>query len=524
MSEQFLERRIITGLIVSTQYIRRIRKAWNPRLLESKTAKKVASWCIDYFDQFNKAPGKDVETIFYSKAENLQKEEAEDIESILDGLSDEYSREEKFNVDYLLQETWQYLDKRNLKEFADDIVTEVTRGKLSEAKKLASEYKPVSNESGTDIDMSDPRVLKEIEKAFAEAQEPLIKYPRQIGQFWNRQLVRGGFIALMGPEKRGKSFWMLDMAMRAARQKCKVAFFQAGDMSRHQQLRRMSIYLTKKSDWEESSGKMYQPVRDCVHNQMDTCNKDERECDHGVFTTNKKEDEQVVRDKIRHEITMDELIEARKQNPDYKPCHNCLEYWKKKNRMGATWVTEVDTGDPLTVREAQKSVKEFFIDRNRRFKFASYPNSTLTYQEMNTQLDLWEKQDDFVADVIIVDFADIMAPEINAQPRDQINDMWSKLRGMSLSRHCLVVTGTWSDAGSYGRDRLSKSNFSEDKRKLGHTTATFGLNQDKDWREKEIGLMRINKIVLREGDYKETDEVFVLQNLSRGQPCLGSYW
>jgi len=36
--------------------------------------------------------------------------------------------------------------------------------------------------------------------------------------------------------------------------------------------------------------------------------------------------------------------------------------------------------------------------------------------------------------------------------------------------------------------------------------------------------MRINEIVVREGDFSNEREVTILQNLQRGQPFLGSFW
>jgi len=49
------------------------------------------------------------------------------------------------------------------------------------------------------------------------------------------------------------------------------------------------------------------------------------------------------------------------------------------------------------------------------------------------------------------------------------------------------------------------------------------LNQDKEGREKEIGVMRINKIVVREDDFHSSQQVHVLQHLAIGRPHLGSY-
>ena len=51
----------------------------------------------------------------------------------------------------------------------------------------------------------------------------------------------------------------------------------------------------------------------------------------------------------------------------------------------------------------------------------------------------------------------------------------------------------------------------------------YGLNQSKDGREKQLGIMRINEIIIREGDFSDKNEVTVLQNLRKGRPFLQSY-
>ena len=54
----------------------------------------------------------------------------------------------------------------------------------------------------------------------------------------------------------------------------------------------------------------------------------------------------------------------------------------------------------------------------------------------------------------------------------------------------------------------------------------YGLNQDKEntSREKKLGVMRVNELVIREGSFDVTSQVSVLQNLNIGRPYLGSYF
>lgn len=192
--------------------------------------------------------------------------------------------------------------------------------------------------------------------------------------------------------------------------------------------------------------------------------------------------------------------------------------------MGAPWLKEVTVKNALEAPEARQVVEKFFSHKKRRFKLSTHPNRTLTTTEMDAVIDNWEREEGFVPDLIIVDYADIMAPEIRADFRHQENDKWMRLRAMSQRRHCLLVTVTQTDADSYDKYLLSLKNYSEDKRKFAHVTAMYGLNQDKDDREKEIGILRINEVVVREDDFSKQRQAHVLQNLRRGQPCLSSYW
>ena len=86
-----------------------------------------------------------------------------------------------------------------------------------------------------------------------------------------------------------------------------------------------------------------------------------------------------------------------------------------------------------------------------------------------------------------------------------------------------MLTATQADAESYKKGTLSLTNFSEDKRKYAHVTAQYGLNQDPYGREKKLGVMRINEIVVREGEFSADNEVYVLQDLTMGRPYLESF-
>ena len=77
-----IERRIVIGLITSTEYLSQVKDFWDLTLLESDVAKRLAMWCWEYYDEFAKAPGRDIEPIFYEKTKvaNFPKDIAKEIE------------------------------------------------------------------------------------------------------------------------------------------------------------------------------------------------------------------------------------------------------------------------------------------------------------------------------------------------------------------------------------------------------------------------------------------------------------
>ncbi len=101
--------------------------------------------------------------------------------------------------------------------------------------------------------------------------------------------------------------------------------------------------------------------------------------------------------------------------------------------------------------QAKKNVKAFFERYKRRFKLITYPAGTLTVTEIRQVLDIWERQDGFVPDVIIIDYADLMSSDDAkvSEFRHRQDYIWKSLRGLSQERHVLVVTATQADSESY---------------------------------------------------------------------------
>jgi len=413
-----------------------------------------------------------------------------------------------------LIDTREYFIERQLEINNEEVQSALDKGDIKLARQLREDFKLVVGGEDEGLDLADKDIDAKIDAALKDADTPVVKFHGALGEFWNSELTKGSFVSLLAPEKRGKTFTLLEFMMLAYEQGVETAFFQAGDMTEAQQIVRTAIYLTQKSNKAKFCGKQYIPVLDCIKNQTDNCNRRIRASPFGVFK--EKTEEQ-----IRKEITYEEILEAKKGNKFYKNCYNCINW--QNHPWGTVWLEEFDNGaDPMTASEAKKAWHKFF-DNTDKVKLSTHANGELTIPKMISVLESW-KRIGFKPKLILLDYADLVEAAKVGDMRHLINYVWRSLRGITQTYDALMVAPTQADAKAFEQELLKLGNFSEDKRKLAHTTAMYGLNQDPNNREKKLGIMRINKIVVREDSFHYSDVVHVLQHLQIGRPNLGSYF
>ena len=516
----FLERKIIIGLIVSKKYLNRISTIFDPLFLESKEAKIISSWCFDYFNKYQKAPKKQIETIFWNKSKKLEKEHAELIELILESLSNDYSSNQ-INFNYLMDETEQHFKKQALKIHIDCIQDELEQGNTLEAEKLIYDFKPVEQVKSNAIIPLE--TVEQIKAAHESIDEVLINYgSTALGKLINQAMVREALVGLIGQNKGGKTWIFIDLAIQAAKTGSKVVFFQAGDLSQAQFERRISIYYAQKSDIQKYCDPLYIPVLDCVYNQTG-CDLDIREGGSDALFPFPDLNSKDIRChyKSKNPVTYYKLVKAYREFKEHKPCYNCLRFGNPYAFKGSTWYKRKSKVKPLTWKETY-DLRNKYSHTLKNVRLITYSNESLTIKKVEIELDLLEKKG-FIPDVIIIDYADILEPDkdtLRSSTRDQENKKWQRARKLSQDRKILVIMGTQSDAQGFDAPLLSRKNFNEDRRKLDHMTALFGLNMLP--MEKERGLMRINSILNREE--KSNEVVTVFHRYEIGRPILGSYF
>lgn len=464
------ERRVITGMIVDPLVLARIASKWEPNLFQSRWANIVAELCIKYHHKYSGAPKKAIEGLFESWASSSNDPDTINlVERFLSGLSAEYEELAKeSNSSYLIDAAARHFTRVKLLKLAEQIQGHVEAGDVAKAAQLTNEFGAVEMGEGSTVHvLRDRAVLK---KAFETRRHPIIELSGSIGKFFGDSLVREAFISFMGPEKRGKTWMLCEMAWRAMLQHRYVAFFSCGDESEEEMMLRFAVRASKT------------PLTPCVC-RIPT-----------AITVRTEEDEE-----HKGEGTTKIIV----------PKVPCEEVEFKK---GLSY-EKAEEAFTAVMRDKLKSKEEFL-------RLSVHPASTLSVKAMDAQLKLWEKEG-WVPDVIIVDYMDIL---LESNPGDEmrhrINATWRDFRGLLQRWHALGITATQSDTASYEQTTMNRSNFSEDKRKNAHVTGMVGLNQTPD--ENEMEVMRLNWIVRRGARFTNSECCYLAGCLAIGNPAIRS--
>jgi len=161
---------------------------------------------------------------------------------------------------------------------------------------------------------------------------------------------------------------------------------------------------------------------------------------------------------------------------------------------------------------------EFLEEVGDNWRLSCHPNSSISVTGIASIVETWQR-DDWTPDVLVIDYADILAPLSGKdEKRDQINESWKAMRALSQKLHCLVITATQTDTDSYSAWILNRGNFSEDKRKYAHVNGMIGINQTDD--EKKQHVYRLNWVALRALDFQESKCCWCVGEMGHGNPFM----
>lgn len=458
-----LERQFLIGFVTSKEFlahtVRWLDEDHLP-LIGAKYAQQIARWCANHYRRFGDAPGRAIEAVYHSWVEHEKPEvdEAEAVGDFLGILSEQADGEPvPLNAPHLAEELSKYITSRKLRQLADAITVATDYGQLEQARQAVQSFRTVEvgEKSGYVIDK------QAIREVFADPLQTVIKYAGDAGKFFNPELTRDALIGIQAGEKMGKSFWVQEFATRGLRTRSRVAWFQLGDLSKKQHNHRLLARMAGV------------PMRAS----------------------------QCAEVKLPSSLTI-------VKGPD--------------GRVADVQYTPMSFPGPLDEQLAKQGRKMFF----RRLKMepedmrlSVHAISTLNVAGANAILKRWKDEDGFVPDVILMDYADIMAPESTRdEPKNYQNETWKALRRMSQEWNACVISPTQANAATYTTKTQGRNNFSQDKRKYAHVTAMLGLNQTPAEYKQQV--QRLNWIMTRDGSYGPTDVLWVTRCLPLGQAMV----
>lgn len=488
--ENTQERRILLGMMTSTYVLGRIASKWDGQLFVSSISNILGSLCVEHYKKHREAPNRAMETLYERWSEkHRDKDTARNVLDLLSSFSGEYGQQmEGVNPEHLLDLTGVYFNEVKLKKLKDHLESDLQAHDIDRAQGRINKHVRIELGVGCGIDLLNDKA--EVESVFSqEYNNSLITFGEGdsktdqpnggLVKFFRDYLCRDSFFTIQGTDKSGKSMFLLDMAWRALLNRQRVAYFEAGDLSKKQLERRFLIRAA------------LHPFRSSNLDCSWPCNI--------IWPTALR-----YADKTQGEDADEKKSAGR---PAVEVTDKLLSYEEPLNEFIA-W-------------EACNRITKYRINsRKSHLKLSCHPNSTLTVAAIKSTLDSWEA-DDWCADVVIVDYADILAPPLGIQEgREQINVNWKQLRTLSQEKHCLLLTATQSNADAYSRETMDRRNFSDDKRKNAHTTGVIGLNVTP--KEKMIGVSRLNWLFLRDGEYDSKKCVHIAGSLALCSPAVHS--
>jgi len=240
-------RQILVGMVTDEMVCGRISSQWNSEgLFEAPWANLVGGWCVKHFGKYGRPPHDNLRPIFDSWASRTKapEETIENVERFLSHLAREHDESPK-SSEYIMDVAGEHFNQIQAKRSIMDAEALMDRGEVEQAQSILRQTGRVEMGGGSIVKPGlDFDVWREAWDN--DTTRPLIGYPGKLNTFLGRWMVRDTFLAFMGPDKSGKSMWLLDAAYRALRSRRRVVYFEAGDMSRDQVLHRLGQRITRR--------------------------------------------------------------------------------------------------------------------------------------------------------------------------------------------------------------------------------------------------------------------------------------
>lgn len=488
-----IEKRILTSLIVSTQFNHEIAHLLDLDYFTNTFIKTVARWCIDFFDTYEKAPFDHIEDIFNQRKLELNDEDIELIETLLKDISKKYELDSGLNVDYSVQQALDYFRMRQVYITHSNIEYLLNKNDVDGAEQQISNHIKVTRLTSGWVDPFDDHYVDDV----FNHQHRMFNFPGALGKFLGG-FERGWLLAVAAGYKRGKTWSLQEIAVTALQQRLKVVFFSL-EMGVTESNDRFYKRILGAGDPE--GGLSIYPCFDCAHNQDGSCKKNERTNKMKLLTSTGKPPFSPVN--------------------KYKPCTFCRSINSEDYQIA--WWYELLDRPAYNATNVRKQLSTLRKIMNNMYRFKAYPKFSANTDDIKRDLDILSRSDGFVPDIIIVDQANGLKPEdgISSDGIAPHDAAWKALARLAGEQQALVISPTQITRAALDRKSVRQGDVAQWIGLLGHVDCAYSLNQTPE--EKKEGIMRYSKMIHRHDDFDENNACIVLQKMGFGQVYLDAY-
>jgi hypothetical protein len=505
-TDSYTERKIVTGLIVSTPFLQGMHHIVRLGLSQVPFIRVLSTWIIAYFDKYGAAPGRHIQDIYDEYYTNgLDPTMGRLIGKFLIKVAQEYEDEgQSFNTKYMLDKAIDYFNKLAMDRLFTEGKRALDSGRVSDAQKLLLEHHEFSLKVRKNCSVLHSPNLMSI--AFPLQSDVILRLHGALGELVG-SMEREWLIAVLAPMKRGKSFFLQDIAVWGWLNRLNVAFFSF-EMSFESVWKRINkqihghLYRTEytKTDY-------YLPVWDCQHNQSINCPL-------GLSLNN-----------VRIHSKGTPPMDLRTIDPDYEPCSICKDKDFVNYRSAVT--VKPIKNIPILTKDiyTRKMTNLSMAVGDADLRVQCFPPYVGTIRDVESCLLDW-KQDGFKPDIVVLDYADIMGQIPGSKVREErhrLDEIWKYMKGMAQHHRFLLFTASQTNRSGIKADMLDTTAIAEDIRKVAHVDKFLAINQKP--LEKRYGYYRVSKLADRHIDFGDDYQVGVLYQLDMGQPYLESaHW
>ena len=449
-----IESRLVGNLVMSTELLNNTYTILDASLFESNLSRIVVSWVLDFYKRTEQAPKKTIGDIFLQRRRELTEADAVLIQEYLKNASDNWVPN---NLDYARDSVVAYMQERSLNRLVSQLQTKMSGKDVKGANSLIAEYTKPDTYIDKSLDILNDAEF--ISKSLNVKETELFTLDNDLGKVMGT-FNRDDFVAFLAPPKRGKTWWLMYLALNSYLQGNNTLFISL-EMTPEQMTRRF---------WQMISG----------------------------------------------QSRNGELVNScRFVNTGSKECVDDLQI--------QTYRMEDNVDVIRNLQDKLKGPAEQFAELNGKSKprllLRNYPTGSLSLRDLKAELKNMEVFENFIPDTIVIDYADIMRTNSgNKDKRFALDDLWLGLRGLNLETHTCLITASQSGRATVtGEKDADESDIAEAVSKLNHVTKMITINQNKI--DKKRGIYRLNCNTTRDGGVVY-DTAVVISCLAIGRPYM----